>query len=236
MIGAGKPRVVAVLGGDTGPGAELAAGLADLGASVGALGAGDLRHRDSATDALHRLTGEVGGLDAVVVASVGTEHTERGVFGALDPGEWRARVELPLRRTLVCFQAAFAGLGGGGSMVLVVPTLSLTGAAGFVPWAAVTEGQRALAKAAARAWGPRTITVNCVAVPAALLQYDDVTGDGPARRDGPGLDRPGLPPAALAPPDMRADVASVVHALLGPLWRSVTGATVAVDGGVWMAP
>ncbi len=41
----------------------------------------------------------------------------------------------------------------GGCLVLLVPTLSLVGAAGYGPWAAVTEGQRALAKAAARAWG-----------------------------------------------------------------------------------
>jgi NAD(P)-dependent dehydrogenase (short-subunit alcohol dehydrogenase family) len=106
--------------------------------------------------------------------------------------------------------------------------LSLVGAAGFGPWSAVTEGQRALAKAAARAWGGRTVTVNCVAVPATLLApgWDH---DAPP-------DRPGQPAPALEPPDLRGDVASVVRTLLSPSWRSVTGATVGVDGGVWMAP
>jgi hypothetical protein len=35
---------------------------------------------------------------------------------------------------------------------------------------------------------------------------------------------------------MRTDVAPVVQTLLSAMWRPVTGATVAVDGGVWMTP
>ena len=117
-------------------------------------------------------------------------------------------------------------------MVVLVPTLSLVGAAGFAPWAAITEGQRALAKAAARAWGRLAITVHCVAVPAALL----TSPRGDAAGIDEQIDRPGQPAPALPQPDVCPDVASVVHCLLSPAWRSVTGATVAVDGGVWMAP
>ena len=117
-------------------------------------------------------------------------------------------------------------------MVLVVPTLSLVGAAGFGPWSAVTEGQRALAKAAARAWGALAITVNCVAVPAALLTTPPTDGDDP---EFP-LHRPGQPPHALGRPQLRAEVSGVVAALVSPAWRAVTGSTVAVDGGVWMTP
>ena len=94
--------------------------------------------------------------------------------------------------------------------MLLVPTLSLVGAAGYGPWAAVTEGQRALAKAAARAWGSRAVTVNCVAVPGPLLmaptttvsstEVSSTTGEGAptdpaARSRGPtGPDNP-LPPS-----------------------------------------
>jgi NAD(P)-dependent dehydrogenase (short-subunit alcohol dehydrogenase family) len=174
----------------------------------------------------------------------------------LDPDAWRARVELPLHRTLVCFQGAGRALGeDGGCLVLLVPTLSLVGAAGYGPWTAVTEGQRALAKAAARAWGSRAVTVNCVAVPGPLLMAPSApvsstevssTTVSSTVRDGPptdptarhesGPDRPGQPKSALGQPDMRAEVAAVVHSLLSPAWRAVTGATVAVDGGVWMTP
>jgi NAD(P)-dependent dehydrogenase (short-subunit alcohol dehydrogenase family) len=225
--------VVAVVGTDTGVGASLAAGLSDLGASVAPLPSGALAEREGLRVALHDAAQRLGRLDGVVIASVGLEPAVRGDLAGLDAHEWHARVEVPLHRTLVCFQGASDALGDvGGTVVVLVPTLSLVGAAGFAPWAAVTEGQRALAKAAARAWGRRAITVHCVAVPATLLTMPH---GGTAGTDEQ-IDRPGQPAPALPPPDVRADVAAVVHGLLSPGWRSVTGATVAVDGGVWMTP
>jgi NAD(P)-dependent dehydrogenase (short-subunit alcohol dehydrogenase family) len=100
------------------------------------------------------------------------------------------------------------------------------GASGLVPWATVAEGQRSLAKAAARAWGREGIRVNSVAVPAGLL--------APATT---GLDRPGQPPPSLSEiPDLPGPVASVVASFVSGPWSAVTGATLAVDGGVWMTP
>jgi NAD(P)-dependent dehydrogenase (short-subunit alcohol dehydrogenase family) len=232
---------VAVVGADTWAGTEVAAGLDDLGASVGRLDVATLQGRDGFGAALERVAQQLGRLDGVVVASVGIEPTQAGAVADLDGDAWNARVEVPLHRTLVCFHGVLGTLrAGGGSMVLLVPTLSLVGAAGFGPWAAVTEGQRALAKAAARAWGRHAVTVNCVAVPAALLATpptdDDRRPPTDAARQAYPLHRPGQPPAALDRPDMRAEVAAVVQTFLSPAWRPVTGATVAVDGGVWMTP
>jgi NAD(P)-dependent dehydrogenase (short-subunit alcohol dehydrogenase family) len=223
---------VVVFGGDTGAGAALAAGLTDLGASVATLPAESQGGRHELRQALEAAGRRLPALDGVVIASVGATPARPGPLAELDPDAWSERVERPLQRTLWCFQAASACLLGGGAVVLLVPTESLTGAAGLVPWAAVTEGQRALAKAAARAWGNSAITVNCVAVPAELL----VAALAPGHDQGARLDRPGLPAPALRRPDVRAHVAPVVHTLLSPGWRSVTGATVAVDGGVWMTP
>jgi len=228
-----RTPVVAVVGADTGAGVELAAGLEDLGASVAALPSAVLARGDGFGNALEDIARREGGrgegaLDGVIIVSVGTGPTLSGAVADLDAAAWNARVEVPLQRTLVGFQGAYGSLrAGGGTLVLMVPTLSLVGAAGFGPWAAVTEGQRALAKAAGRAWGPSGITVHCVAVPAAVLAQETVMT---------GHDRPGLPSPALDAPDMRASVASVVHTLISPAWRSVTGGTVAVDGGVWMTP
>jgi NAD(P)-dependent dehydrogenase (short-subunit alcohol dehydrogenase family) len=163
-----------------------------------------------------------------------------------------ARPGLPLRRTVACFQGAHRRLRlRGGSLVLIVPTLSLVGSSGFVPWATVAEGQRSLAKAAARAWGGEGITVNCLAVPGALLT-PSIGGQEPVGEAAPGgdeapvgrdeppgsaPDRPGQPAAALgAPPDLRGGVAPVVASLVGGGWTGVTGATIAVDGGIWMTP
>jgi NAD(P)-dependent dehydrogenase (short-subunit alcohol dehydrogenase family) len=222
---------VAVFGGDTGAGAALAAGLEDLGASVATLPHESWAGRHELCQALEAARRRLPALDGVVIASVGATSGRPRHLAELDPDAWSERVERPLQRTLWCFQATSACLRGGGAVVVLVPTLSLTGAAGQVPWAAVTEGQRALAKAAARAWGNRAITVNCVAVPAELL-----VAASPGHNQGAAADRPGLPAPALRRPDMRADVAPVVHGLLTPGWRSVTGGTVAVDGGVWMTP
>jgi len=245
----GSGPFLAVVGGDTGSGADLVAGLEELGASVASLAVEQLSGRNEVDSHFDTAAQELGALDGVVIASVGTLAPGRDALVGLDGAGWRERVELPLRRTLLCFQGALRSLRDvGGTVVLVVPTLSLVGAAGSVPWATVTEGQRALAKAAGRAWGPLDITVNCVAVPAALLAgaSPGTTGaDGAARADGEDergsgdearFDRSGQPSSALDAPAMRTAVAAVVHALFTPAWRAVTGATVAVDGGVWMNP
>ena len=233
MTDGARGAAVAVVGADVDVGAELTAGLSVLGATVAPLPSSVLSGREDLRIALVEATRQLGRLDGVVLTSVGLEPTVRGDLAGLDALEWRARVELPLHRTLLCFQGAFDALSDvGGTVVVLVPTLSLVGAAGFAPWAAVTEGQRALAKAAARAWGQQAINVHCVAVPAALLTTRRGGGDGADEQ----IDRPGQPAPALRQPDVRADVAAVVHGLLSPAWRAVTGSTVAVDGGVWMTP
>jgi 3-oxoacyl-[acyl-carrier protein] reductase len=85
---------------------------------------------------------------------------------------------------------------------------------------------RAMAKSAARQWGERGITVNCVAPPVELM--------APARGapDGLALTEPPLG----REPDARADVAPVVALLAAAPAHFVTGATIPVDGGLVMAP
>jgi NAD(P)-dependent dehydrogenase (short-subunit alcohol dehydrogenase family) len=240
--------VIAILGDAAGgdrTADDLAAGLGDRGESVVVL-AGGWTSGDEAADAIARAEEGRDPLRAVVLASTGVAATERGELAALDPVQWRARVEVPLQRTVAGFQGAHRRLRtSGGSVVVLVPTLALVGASGFAPWAMVAEGQRSLAKAAARAWGHERITVNCVAVPGALLISSmrggpSMGGDGPGR-GGAGVDaapdRPGQPPRAFGhAPGLAGEVASVVASLVSGSWTGVTGATIAVDGGVWMTP
>jgi NAD(P)-dependent dehydrogenase (short-subunit alcohol dehydrogenase family) len=183
---------------------------------------------DDVDDLLGRAEEAVGQLHAVVLVLAGPSAMTAGNLSGLDPTRWHQSVEVPLAQTLACFQGAYRRLRtGGGGLVVLVPTLALVGASGFVPWATVSEGQRSLAKAAARAWGHEGISVNCVAVPGSLLLSPG--GDPP--------DRPGQPPPSLGRlPGLRLDVAPVVSALVSGGWAAVTGATVAVDGGVWMTP
>ena len=211
----------------------LGAGLRALGESVvlaphgspGTLGS-LATAADYVAAAVARAEQESGQRAAVVLVSTGPLMTQPASLADLLPEQWRQRVEEPLQQTMAFFQGAHRRLRiNGGYLVVVLPTFALVGAAGFVPWAVVAEGQRSLAKAAARAWGPEGITVNCLAVPGALLGED------------PEPDRPGQPEPALGgPPDLEGAVASVLASLVSGRWRAVTGATIAVDGGVWMTP
>ncbi|TMM20478.1 MAG: SDR family oxidoreductase [Actinobacteria bacterium] len=270
-----RRRSVAVLGSARGAGHDLALGIGDLGAAVAVLtdesvaaGARGVEVRDSVAGssgeiatvssafrsgadvehALERASERIGRVDAVVdVSSPGLGAVPTPV-AELDEDGWVVRAETPLRRARYRLQGAYRHLrGGGGRIVVILPSLSMTGASGLVPWVSVSEGYRALAKAAARAWGTEGITINCLAVPADLLAVGAPASSDPSSYDGqaedrvegpvPSLDRPGLPAPALGrSPEMRTEVAAAVATLLDEGFRFVTGATVAVDGGVWMTP
>jgi 3-oxoacyl-[acyl-carrier protein] reductase len=194
-------RVVLVTGGGSGIGREIALGLEDTGATVVAVD-GPIESRD---DAERRFA--TGAVDAVVHALVDPDVLFATALADTDEAAWDRRCEAVLRTALWCIQAALGAFAGhGGRIVLVTPTVGLTGGAGLAPYATAVEGMRALAKSAARQWGSQGVTVNCVA----------------PRIDGD--------------PDVRADIAPVVAMLLGDEAHIVTGATVVVDGGLVMAP
>ncbi|HWB66662.1 MAG TPA: SDR family oxidoreductase [Mycobacteriales bacterium] len=161
------------------------------------------------------------GLAAVVDAVPLRSPPESVELVAFDGEAWRREAEDPLRRALHVLQGAYAGLRGtGGRIVVLLPSAVTTGAPGAVASIAAAEGYRSLAKAAARTWGRDGVTVNC------LLVAADAD-----------LSRPGLQPPALGRPSaLRSDVTSVIATLLSPGFAAVTGATIAVDGGVWMTP
>jgi NAD(P)-dependent dehydrogenase (short-subunit alcohol dehydrogenase family) len=217
---------VALLGSANPLGRALSLGLEDLGARVHGLPDADAYDSGAALEAA---LGEIGlepiPLDAVVDASAPGEATSTGALAELTADEWRRRAEDPLRRALYVLQGAFGFLSRhGGSVVVVLPSLAMTGAARVAPWTAAAEGYRALVKANARAWGPKGVNANCVCLPTVLIA-------------GVHLERAGLPPPALGRlPDVRTEVAPVVGALAGGAFRWVTGQTLALDGGVLMAP
>jgi 3-oxoacyl-[acyl-carrier protein] reductase len=143
------------------------------------------------------------------------------------PDAWDARGEALLRDAIFTFQAAHAWFAptGAGRVVLVAPTSGFTGAGGFVPASTAVEGVRALAKSAARQWGPQAITVNTVLVPPALV--------APELESATTFE---APPAVGRLPDLRDDVATTIAHFASPTSGGITGATVIVDGGSVMAP
>ena len=177
--------------------------------------------------AFDRFVEDTGGApDAVVHAAMPEVAFERVDFADVDDARWDAVWEGTMRTTLFVLQAAFRAMQGrGGSVVLVTPTVSMSGAEQLVPYTTAVEGQRLMAKSAARQWGPDGIRVNCVA---------------PAPEHVPiGVDSMSVslaPPALGGPGDIVSDVAPVVVWLASDAAHFVTGVTVCADGGVWMAP
>jgi 3-oxoacyl-[acyl-carrier protein] reductase len=209
-----------VLGGDGSFGAAVTAGLAHAGHRAIAVDDRGLDHGDAIRAAIERAAPD--GVSAVVDAGYLSEPPPTGELAALPPDEWLRIAEQPMRRALHVLQAAHRSLQGGGRMVVLLPSLVMSGAAGVVAWSAAAEGYRSLAKAAARAWGSDGVTLTCVLVPAGLVADGEV-------------DRPGLQPPALGrAPEVTSDIAPVIAGLLDEQFASVTGLTLAVDGGVWM--
>jgi NAD(P)-dependent dehydrogenase (short-subunit alcohol dehydrogenase family) len=141
---------------------------------------------------------------------------------------FEAAWEGTMQAALFALQAAFGQMRGRGGRILVVtPTSSMSGAPGMVAATMAVEGLRLLAKSAARQWGAHRITVNCVAPAPA-------TGDADEAGGGRYLS---LAQAALGGPgDPETDLGPVVVFLASDAGHFVTGATITVDGGVWMAP
>jgi NAD(P)-dependent dehydrogenase (short-subunit alcohol dehydrogenase family) len=166
-----------------------------------------------------------GAADLVVIPVVDPGGLTRAPLAEMDEAEWIRRCEAPLGAVRTALQEAHAVLTerGGGQIVLLVPTISMLGAADFAAYSAVGEGARSLAKAAARGWGAQGITVNCLALTQEQLAPND-SGEVTERR---------VPPA-LKTPDLENDVAGFIATLaIGP--AVVTGTTMMLDGGNLMS-
>ena len=234
-----------VTGAEAPLGCGLAVALARAGAAVGLLGhvdhdvigavgatgalmvvaPTDFSTRDDIGEAVAFAAGRLGPIDGLVHTAVDPVAFEPRPLVEVDDEHFDAVWEATMCSTLYCLQAVHGQMAGrGGAIVVTVPTLALTGLAGLAPYAAASEGQRVLAKSAARQWGPDGITVNCLAVAPSLVLADA----------GPGASL--SPPALGTSGDVEADLGPVVVFLAGPGGRFVTGATLSVDGGTWMVP
>ena len=114
--------------------------------------------------------------------------------------------------------------GRGGRIVLIVPTIGLSGAVDLVPYTTAIEGMRAVAKSAARQWAP-LIVVNMIAVPAHLF--------------APTLSGTTSHLTAPAVSDEHALIETVVETtrfLLSDAVTHLVGATIVADGGSVMSP
>jgi 3-oxoacyl-[acyl-carrier protein] reductase len=200
-------KIAVVLGGAA-VGEAITSGLAKLGAIV-----------------FRSVAETSGAADLVVIPVVDPGGLTPAPLAEMDEAEWIRRCEAPLKAMRSAMQTAYAALSTkGGRMFLLVPTISMVGAAGFAPFSAVGEGARSLAKAAARSWGAQGVTVNCLALTPEQLAPGE-QGNVTAKR---------VPQALGRTPELETDIAAFI-ATLSVAPGIVTGATISLDGGNLMS-
>jgi len=147
---------------------------------------------------------------------------------AVSPGDWeRCLSVLPLSGRVLQSLYRTAECRSGCVIVLGLP-IAQTGAAGLVPLSALLEGQRSLAKAAAREWGAAGLRVHWVGMRPECLIPPPTWSALPRKADR--IER-ALPEA----PGLR-EIAAWLALFGGHGAAAMTGTSALCDGGEWMLP
>ncbi len=167
-----------------------------------------------------------GRLDILVNNAAVREETP---FAELKLADWQRVLSVILDGAFVCAQACLPYMTRvrGGSIVNIGGQTAYTGAEGRAHVVAAKAGLAGLTRALAVELAPHAITVNCV-VPGTIETQRGLPGapERPAHRQGlPAIGRRGEP----------AEVAGAVRFLCGPGARYITGQSVHVNGGGFMA-
>jgi NAD(P)-dependent dehydrogenase (short-subunit alcohol dehydrogenase family) len=180
-------------------------------------------------DTVERAVGLLGGLDQVVHTWVAPGLTEEHEFATLAEAEWVTICEASLEGAWWLMRHLLAPLraSGGSSVVVLVPSVALAGAAGYSMLATVAEGLRVLTKGCGRQWAQYGITANTIATAPHHWVHDEA-GQALARAISLSV------PAFGGTGDASADLAPLVAALAAPDAHFLTAGTLVADGGVWM--
>ncbi len=221
MTGADRAPVAVVVG-DGVLSADLADGLRLRSYRVVQLAVRDGGTRAFFTEALARVVSEHGPIELLVHAHVHPLAMRAATIEELPERDWIDGCESTIDAAYRLAQAAHPHLvASGGRLVFVVPTIGLTGAAGFAPYATAAEAVRVLAKGIAKTWGHDGVTVNSIAFA--------FTGDPATTTHSL------VPPALGSTGDPETDIAPVIALLASPDAHFVTGSTLVLDGGIWTA-
>jgi NAD(P)-dependent dehydrogenase (short-subunit alcohol dehydrogenase family) len=177
---------------------------------------------------------------------IGDEPVELVVFAHLDPAgfvsaaitditedAWDQACERSLRQAFVALQQVHSLVADGTPVVVVLPNVGAVGVAGLVPVCSAVEGIRVMAKAVARRWGARSITVNTIEVDLATFMLGGADDPDAAALlpQVPVLGAPALPAAPILD-----DVMGLIGFFASPAGRAVTGAFLMADRGTVMLP
>jgi NAD(P)-dependent dehydrogenase (short-subunit alcohol dehydrogenase family) len=215
-----------VVTGSDGPlGRGIARALTDAGARVAGF-AEAWDSREAARAAFADAARELGPVGVVVHAAMPALAFEPLDFVDVDDARFEAIWEGAMQSTIFVLQAAFPHLRtAAGRVILIAPTVSMSGAARLAPYTTAVEAQRVLMKAVARQWGADGITLNVIATAPEHVPI------------GVGSTAVSLaPPAFGGPGDVVDDLGPIAVFLASEAAHFVTGATVSADGGIWMAP
>jgi NAD(P)-dependent dehydrogenase (short-subunit alcohol dehydrogenase family) len=193
----------------------------------------DLTDVSAVSDSLRSLVGS-GTVDRVVLAAIDPSAFRAAPITSLTEDQWDQAAEYSMRAAFVVLQQTHAVIADGGRVVLILPTVVATGVADLVPLCTAVEAIRVMAKAVARRWGARSITVNTIEVElAAFMLGDDVDrGAGAAAVPVvPVLGQPALPPGSAVD-----DVLGLLDMLATPAAAAITGALLVADRGTVMQP
>lgn len=167
-------------------------------------------------------------LDQVVHAWLPAPILQRAAFADLDEAVWIDACEHALEVAWWVTRAVGPRLTRpGGSVVFLVPTVGLSGGAGYAMLGTVAEGLRVLAKSCGRQWAADGVTVNTVAAAPHLWVGSDA---GAELARSISLSTPAFGRAG----DPVDDIAALIRLLRHPDAHFLTAGTLVADGGVWM--
>jgi 3-oxoacyl-[acyl-carrier protein] reductase len=181
--------------------------------------------------AVEAAVAEFGRLDAMVhnaLAPVGPPHGIEDV-----PDEtFRSMMNTAVRASYLCATAAYPHLRANrGSLLLLTSAAGVEGSPYIPAYGLVKAAQRGMAKSLAREWGPDGVRVNCIGPVAMTPAMEVAAKDSPVFTDGLLVNRTALRRIG----DPEADIGPVAVFLLSDLARYMTGQTLIVDGGGFMA-
>jgi NAD(P)-dependent dehydrogenase (short-subunit alcohol dehydrogenase family) len=209
--------------------ADAAAETAAL-AGGGAIGlALDVADAASVQAAVHRVAGELGGIDVLVNNAGLYAGLQRAPFHELDEGEWDRVMAVNVKGTWLCARACVPVMrtAGAGAIVNIASTTALNGSAGFAHYVASKGAVIALTRSMAREVGPLGIRVNAIAPGFTLTDASrELFAGTDVDPETYALDR-----GSLKRPAQPEDVVGAALWLAGEGAGYVTGQTIVVDGG-----
>jgi NAD(P)-dependent dehydrogenase (short-subunit alcohol dehydrogenase family) len=225
------PSRTLVISTGSGIGASVAARLHARGdAVIETDSALDLSDAGAVADSLGSLVGS-GTVDRVVLAAIDPSAFRAAPITLLTEDQWDQAAEYSMRAAFIVLQQVHAVIADGGRVVLILPTVAATGVADLVPLCTAVEAIRVMAKAVARRWGSRSITVNTIEVELAAFMLGDNDSTDAVMPVVPVLGQPALPSGSAVD-----DVLGLVDMLATPAAGAITGALLVADRGTVMQP